>query len=266
MRYSVCLPAVLRNKEVGEALSDVRESGFEQYEIWGWWDRDIDLYVQAQQKENLKIAALCTRMVPLTDPARRTEYIQGLKETIAVCHKLSCKTVISQVGREIAGLTRAEQHASIVDGLRDCVWLLRENDLTLVIEPLNTKINNPGYYLWSSEEAFQIVEEVGDVHVKVLYDLYHQYVMDDLNLEQIVSNIDKIGHFHMAGYPGRHEPMIDSEIDYPQILRTISQSGYRGSVGLEYIPLLDAKEGLKVLREQLKNVINASSDPLVGEV
>lgn len=83
---------------------------------------------------------------------------------------------------------------------------MREYDLTLVIEPLNTKVDHPGYYLWRAAEAFDIVDEVEDDHVKVLYDLYHQAVMQDLRLYEIERNIDKIGHFHMAGCPGRHEP------------------------------------------------------------
>lgn len=254
MHYSVCIPAVLGGTEIGEALASVREAGFDHYEFWGWWDQNADLYEKAQQKEKLTIAALCTRMIPLTDPACRMEYIRGLQETVEICHKLGCTTIISQVGQEIEGLTREEQHASIVDGLRECVTILRENDLTLVIEPLNTRIDHPGYYLWSSKEAFEIVDEVGDSHVKVLYDLYHQYVMNDLNLKMIVENIDKIGHFHMAGYPGRHEPMIDSEINYPEILRAIRQNGYPGSIGLEYFPVQDAREGLKALCRQLQSI------------
>ena len=254
MYYSVCIPAVLGREEPSEALNCVRESGFDHYEIWGWWDQNMDAYLKAQQKEKLTITALCTRMIPLTDPKCRSEYIQGLQESVEICHKLGCKTIISQVGQEMNKLSREAQHASIVEGLQECIPLLRENNLNLVFEPLNTRIDHPGYYLWSSQEAFQIVDEVGDPHVKVLYDLYHQYVMDDLNLNLIQKNINKIGHFHMAGYPGRHEPMFDNEIDYLEILRVIRQSGYQGSVGLEYDPVQDVKEGLKVHDRLLKNI------------
>ena len=251
MTYSVCIPAVLRGKNVKEALEAVRAAGYNHYEFWGWWGQDMDAYKEAQEKQQLSPAALCTKMIPLTDAVRRQEYLEGLKETVEVCHKLGCKTIISQVGSELEGVSRQEPHAGIVEGLRMCVPILEENDLTLVIEPLNTRIDHKGYYLWSSEEAFQIVDEVGSRYVKVLFDLYHQYVMEDLSIERIVHNIDKIGHFHMAGYPGRHEPLIDSEIDYPSILKAIEQSGYQGAVGLEYMPVQDAEAGLKVLCGQL---------------
>ena len=254
MHYSVCIPAVLGKKEPSAALNAVKAANFEQYEIWSWWDKDIAAYQKAQQENHLTIAALCTSFIPLTDPARRQDYVNGLRSTIEVCRKLGCKTVISQVGQELDDRSREEQHESIAAGLRECVPLLKDADITLVIETLNTKIDHRGYYLWSSEEAFRIIDEVGDPHVKVLFDLYHQYIMNDLDIGHIVKNIDKIGHFHMAGYPGRHEPMIDSEIDYPKILKAISETGYQGSVGLEYFPVHDAEEGLKLLHEQLNMI------------
>lgn len=251
MYFSVCLPAVLGNKSVGEGLATVKEAGFRHYEIWSWWDQELEAY-QSMVGQELTLAALCTRMISLTDSSCREAYLKGLAETAEVCHKLGCKTIISQVGQELEGVSRKVQHDSIVAGLRACVPLLQRHGLTLVIEPLNMKIDHPGYYLWSFAEAVQIIDEVGDEHVKVLCDLYHQYVMDDLDMEVILKHLHKIGHFHMAGCPGRHEPLINSEIDYPDILRTIREGGYQGGVGLEYFPVQDEAEGLKILFEQLE--------------
>lgn len=254
MHYSVCIPAVFAGKAPDSALCHVAAAGFARYEIWSWWDQDIDACMKAQKENGLEIAAVCTFFISLTDPACREAYKDGLKKTIEVCKKLGCKTVISQVGQERKNVPRALQHASIVEGLKECAAMLEENDITLVFEPLNTKIDHPGYYLWSSAEAFEIEEEIGSSHVKVLFDLYHQYIMDDLSADEIVKNMDKIGHFHMAGYPGRHEPLIDSEIDYKTILKAIEDSGYQGSIGLEYFPVYDAAEGLKALQKELHAV------------
>lgn len=250
-QYSVCLPSVLGGMDAEEALKIVKETGYQRYEFWGWWDQDIDAYVDAQKKEGLQITTMCTKNIPLNDPSYREAFIEGLKETAEVCQKLGCKTIITQTGQELSDVSREEQHQSIVEGLRACKSVLEEYDLTLLLEPLNTRVDHVGYYLWSSEEAFQMIDEVNNVHVKVLYDLYHQYVMDDLNLERIVENIEKIGHFHMAGYPGRHETTQDSEIDYDKILRAIWKSGYEGTVGIEYFPVHAAKEGLLKLYNQL---------------
>ena len=254
MYYSVCVPAVFRGKKIEDVLPAVRRAGFDYYEFWGWQGVDVDACYAAQQREGLKLRTLCTKAEPLTNPQKRQEYVDGLKATAEICKKMGAKVIITQVGSEQEGMSREAQHVSIVEGLRACVPVLEEHDLVLMIEPLNTKINHPGYYMWSSEEAFQIVDEVGSKHVKVLYDIYHQHITGDLSVEKIVQNLDKIAHFHVAGFPGRHEPLIDSEIDYPTILRAIKECGYQGSVGLEYMPVNDAEEGLKILHEQLLKI------------
>lgn len=251
MYYSACIPAIFGGQPIPQALAHVRAAGLRHYEFWGWNPEQIEEFSAAQAAHGLTPVAMCTTFHDLTDPNGRENYLAGLRETIPVCRKLGCKTIISQVGPELAHLSRQEQHESIVAGLRAAASLMEEAGMTLVFEPLNTRIDHVGYYLWSADEAFQIVDEVGSPNVKVLIDLYHHYVMDDLDISKIVANIHKIGHFHMAGYPGRHEPLIDSEVDYASILSSIRQSGYQGAMGLEYFPVHPAEEGLKALYPQL---------------
>ena len=251
MYYSACIPALFRGMPIHEALPLVKEAGLGHYEFWMWKGQDIDAIVSAQDALGLTPVAMCTTEFALTDPSRREAFAAGIAETIPVCHALGCKKIITQVGAELSHLTRQEQHASIVAGLKAVVPLLEEADLTLIFEPLNTRVDHKGYYLWSCEEAFAIQKEVGSDRVKVLLDLYHQAVMDDLNLPLILENLDKIGHFHMAGCPGRHEPHFDSNLDYAPILRSIREAGYSEAVGLEYFPVKPALEGLKTLIPQL---------------
>ena len=252
MKYSACVSALFLGKPVEETLDAVKAAGLNQYEFWSWWDQDTERILEAQQRTGLRPAAFCTRMVSLVEPAHRNEYLDGLSETAEVCRKLECSAVITQVGAELKNVSREKQHESLVEGLKACVPLLEKNDLTLVFEPLNTKIDHPGYYLTASEEAFQLVDEVGSSRVKVLFDLYHQYITEGLNIERILKSLDKIGHFHVAGYPGRHEPLVHSEIDYPLILRALSEAGFDQTVGLEYFPQEDAVQGLSALMQTLK--------------
>lgn len=251
MFYSVCIPAVLGSKTTSEALHAVAAAGFEHYEIWSWWDRDMDEYLTLQKQLGLSIAGLLTDLVSLVDASCHDTYVEKLKGAIAMCQKMGCKSIISQVGQEMSTISREEQHANLVAGLRKCAPLLEEAGVTLLIEPLNTRIDHIGYYLWESQEAYEIIDEVACPNIKVLFDLYHQHIMNDLVIEDIVKNIDKIGHFHMAGHPGRHEPLVKNEIDYIPILTAIRDCGYQGGIGLEYMPVNDPVEGLKELFGQL---------------
>lgn len=251
MFYSACVPALFGGSSARDALAAARDAGLKHYEFWGWNEEQIAAYAEAQAEFGMTPVAMCTTFHELTDPNGREKYVEGIKKTIPVCKELGCKNIISQVGPERSDLSRQAQHDSIVAGLKAAAPYVEEAGLTLVFEPLNTRIDHVGYYLWSADEAFQIQAEVGSPNVKVLLDLYHQYVMDDLDIDKIVANISRIGHFHMAGYPGRHEPLIDSEVDYAAILSAIRRTGYREAVGLEYMPVHPAAEGLKALHAQL---------------
>ena len=249
MFFSPCVSSLFAGKPVHECLASVREAGYGHYEFWSWWDQDVEKILAEQARLDMKPAAMCTRFIPLNDPARRGEYLQGLRESLQVARQLDSPVIISQVGQALEGLTRTQQHDSIRDGLTACLPLLQDYGVTLAIEPLNTQIDHPGYYLTHATEAFGIVREVGSPSVKVLYDIYHQYITEKCPLDDILDNLKAIAHFHLAGYPGRHEPWISSKIDYRAILRRLRKAGYKGSVGLEYFPLGEAVEGLREFAE-----------------
>lgn len=250
MEYSVCINAVFRGVPAPEALRRVRAAGYGAFEFWGWWDQDVEALAAAIRETGLRPAAHCTRMIPLTDPSRRGEYLLGLRESAQTARRLGCGTLISQVGSEIPSLTRAEQHASIVEGLRQCLPVLEEENLTLVIEPLNLR-THPGYYLDRSDEAFEIIREVDSPRVRVLFDVFHQQITEGDLIETLTKNVALIGHIHIAGNPGRHEPLRDSEVCYPAVLRALKTAGYDGAVGLEYFPLAEPEEGLREILEQM---------------
>ena len=247
--FSPCVSSLFSGKPVHECLAPVREAGYNHYEFWSWWDQDVDKILDEQTRLAMKPAAMCTRFIPLNDPARRSEYLQGLRESLRVAGLLGCPVIISQAGQALEGVTRARQHDSIRDGLTACLPLLKGTGVTLALEPLNIQIDHPGYYLTHATEAFDIAGEVGSGSVKVLYDIYHQYITERSPLSDILDNLNAIAHFHLAGYPGRHEPWVDSEIDYRAILRAIRSAGYEGGIGLEYSPLGDVGEGLREFAE-----------------
>jgi len=60
---------------------------------------------------------------------------------------------------------------------------------------------------------------------------------------EIASTIGKyhqfFGHYHTAGVPGRNEIGRNQEIYYPAICRAILETGYRGYIAQEFIPVED---------------------------
>ena len=122
--------------------------------------------------------------------------------------------------------------------------MLERAGITLVFEPLNDLVDHIGYYLVRSEQAFAIVDQVASESVKVVFDIYHQQISEGNVIRNAVDNIGRIGHFHAAGNPGRHE-LTRGELNYAEIFREIRESGYEGFVGLEYWPIDETEAGLK---------------------
>lgn len=247
MKISISVDAVFFGKDFVKSMNEISEAGVKAFEFWGWWDKDLEAIRNTQEQLNLTPVACCTHFISLVDAAKRGDYLQGLRESIKAAKQLGCKTLISQVGNDL-GTSRYAQKQNLIEGLTECAPLLEEEDMLLVIEPLNTLVDHPGYYLTSSEEAFEIIEAVNCPKVKVLFDIYHQQIMEGNLIQRITENIDKIGHFHAAGNPGRHE-LYYGEINYPEVFRAIDKTDYQGYVGFEYFPLDEPIKGIKAFPE-----------------
>lgn len=234
----------MEGQSLESALQVVHQCGIGAFEFWGWWDKDLSAVIEARDRFGLEIAACCTRFISLVNPAVRNDYLQGLRESIDAATRLNCPTLISQVGDAIPDTDREVQHQSLVDGLKQAAPMLEQAGVTLVIEPLNEIVDHPGYYLTRSDEAFEIIDQVGSDRVKVVYDIYHQQITEGHLIDTITRNVEKIGHFHAAGNPGRHE-LTSGEIDYGQVFQAIQATNYDGYVGLEYWPLDPVPDGLK---------------------
>ena len=105
----------------------------------------------------------------------------------------------------------------------------------MLVEPLNTRVDHPGYYLSSTIEGLDIIDEVADPNIRLLYDIYHSVVMDESPPEVLNGRVDLVAHLHLADAPGRHEPGTGT-MDWRRHLEWISENGYDGLCGLEYRP------------------------------
>lgn len=245
MNFSVCVDAVYMGKDLFTSLDAIQKCGLNTFEFWGWEDKPMDNLADYVKASGMTVAAFCTKFISLTDPSKRDDYIEGLKETVEWADKLGCKTLISQVGAD-TGARREFQADSLTEGLIKSEETLKDTGITLVIEPLNTRVDHKGYFLSSSDETADILKAVNSPSVKMLFDIYHQQISEGDIIRHIQEYIQIIGHFHAAGNPGRHE-LYHSELDYNKVFEAINALGYDKYMGLEYFPENDPKIGLKKL-------------------
>lgn len=246
MKYSVCTDALFPKLPTENAIGICAKLGYEFIEFWHLGGKNIQKIKEECEKYGVKVNDFCTLYNNLVEEEKRSDFIDGLKKSIETAKFLDCKKLIVTTGNEISGLSRGKMHESIVEGLAAASKIAAESEIMLVLEPLNVKVNHMGYYLSSSKEAFDIVKEVANPYVKVLFDYYHQSITEGDLVRTTVENIDYIGHTHIAANPGRGEFFSEtSEINYKAIFDALKESKYTGCVGLEYFINSDPEESLK---------------------
>ncbi len=246
MRLCVPIPCFFDDHHFEEAVKAVASLGYDAVETYSWQHLDLGSVRAACEENGVELLSMCTTEFRMTTPEHRTLWLEGLRESCAAARRVGASRLITQVGQD-SGAPRELQHTSIVAALTDARPILEESGITVMIEPLNTYVNHLGYYLWSSREAFDIIREVDHPLVKVVYDIYHQQVMEGNIIPNVTANLDCIAHLHSAGHPGRHE-LQRGENDYRFIFDAIDAAGYQGACGLEYMPLMEPMESLRKAR------------------
>ena len=246
MRICIPVPCFFGKMDFCEAIAKIAQLGFDAAETYNWKSLDLDAVRNACEQSGVELLSMCTTEFNMTNPAKREDWLNGLKESCAAAKRVGASKLITQVGAD-TGEERARQHDSIVAALKQAKPILEDSGVTIMIEPLNIYVNHPGYYLWSSREAFEIIHEVDHPLVKVVYDIYHQQVMEGNIIPSITQNLDCIAHLHSAGHPGRHELQF-GENDYKVVFAAVDKAGYTGACGLEYGPTMDSVESLKEFR------------------
>jgi len=266
----VCIEPFFVGESMGDKMRKVKKTGYDAIEFW-FWDHEFDGKNLVPYKKNIQeVSALCKilnmKVIDivvnspdgtiggfLTRPEDREKYLERLKKTIEVAHKINCGKLITCSGNEVPGKTGQEQVDSMVHTLAKAAEIAASEDIVLVLEPLNTVIDHPGYFLSSVETALDIVQTVDHPGLKLLYDVYHMQVMKEDHLSTISNNIHLIGHFHAASAPGRNE-IYRGEVDFRTILETIGIAGYDGYFGLEYWPSEEETVSLSKTREYLAKI------------
>ncbi len=249
-KFSVCIEMIFGEVPFIERIDEVAKSGLDAFEFWGWQEKDLEAINEKCSETGLDLAAITAGNVVLTDPEQIEETVDQIKKSIKTAKEIKSQNIIITVGQELEAYDRSVQHQNIVQVLKEVAPAAEKAEIMLVVEPLNTAVDHIGYYLSSSREGYEIVNEVNSEAVRLLFDIYHQQITEGNLIDNIKEHIGLIGHFHLADVPGRHEPGT-GELNYRNILSAITDTDYDRYVGCEFRPEQSSREAL----EDFKRII-----------
>jgi hydroxypyruvate isomerase len=241
---------------IEERIRGVAAAGFDAIEFWDWRTRDLAALASLCAGLGIAVTTMSgQRAGSLVDSRDFTLYRDQVVASIEAAHKVSCPNLMlltnpldsgGHITNAYPDISPQEKRENCVHALSELAPLAVDGDITLLVEPLNTIIDHPGYWLDGAGVAFEIIRAVDSPRVRVLYDLYHMQAMEQDVQRDIEENLNLIGYVHAADYPGRHEPGT-GDMDYPSILRLLDELGYHGTVGFEFSPAGSSEDALRTI-------------------
>jgi hydroxypyruvate isomerase len=268
IKLSVCIEPFFEGLHYIDKIKKAAELGFKHYEYWfhnlkfengGFQDeiKNFDAVAEVNNEHGISLNDFVFNhpdggiKADLINIDHKQKLVDGLGVIIPLAKKAGCKKLISGSGNKIPGQKKEAGVEAMIDNLKTLAPLCEKEDITIILEPFNSRVDHPDYFLDDPHTALEVLKAVKSSHVKMLFDIYHMQIMDGNILAFLERNISYIGHFHVAGVPGRTEPM-DCELNYPYILKEIDVMGYDGCFGLEYWPTMDDAESLSSSKKYLE--------------
>lgn len=240
MHYSYNI-LVFGDEPVEKSAERLHRYGYDALELVGEPERyDWDEVRQVLQKYDFKTVSVCNiysreRDLTSADPTVRAHARNYIAETIRMAGHVGAQTVIvaptanMRIRRELS--TPEEEWAMAVEGIRECASVAEQHGVRLVIEPWNrfeTHLVN------RLDQAVRLAQEVDRPNVKIMGDLFHMNI-EEANIPQAIRSAgDWLCHTHIADnqrdLPGK------GHLDWPEIVQALKDTGFDGSLVLEYIP------------------------------
>ena len=249
-RYSACIEWLFEKEApvFADRIRAAKAAGLSGIEFWGATSKDLDAVRAALDETGLAIAGILAEpMSQLTDPATHPAFLEGVRASLQNALKLGARAMIVTTGDERHDVSREVQHAAIVKVLKDAADIVKGSGVVLALEPLNDRVDHQGYYLTSTVEGLDIVDEVDRPEVRLLYDVYHSAMMGEHTEDVLEGRVDRVVHVHLADTQGRGEPGSGT-MDWRARLDWLADHGYYGFVGLEYRPSGSTEDSLSFMR------------------
>jgi hydroxypyruvate isomerase len=185
-------------------------------------------------------------------PGRIDEFRRGVDQALHYARLTGCRKLHAMPGKVPAGVDRERCLPVFVDNLIFAADAAAAEGVDILIEPINTRVDIPGYLLDRTGLALEIMARAKRSNIHLQFDIYHMQIMEGDLARSIERLLPRIGHMQLADNPGRNEPGT-GEIHYEWLLKRIDELGYTGWIGCEYKPRGATVAGLSWAAEYLSH-------------
>lgn len=237
MKFSANLGFLWTEKSLPDAIRAAKSAGFSAVECHWPYETPPELVDAALKETGLTMLGLNTirgeegqnGLAALPD--RKADAKASIDQAIEYAVKIGAQNIHVMAGFN----DTCDGRHTFIDNLEYACERSSEHKLTMLIEPLN-KYDAPGYFLHTTEQAVEIIEDVGRPNLKLMFDCYHVGRTEGDVSTRLKDLLPFIGHIQFASVPDRGAP-DHGDLNYKEIFAAIEQMGWDKPIGAEYKPV-----------------------------
>ncbi|OGP93740.1 MAG: hypothetical protein A2156_15555 [Deltaproteobacteria bacterium RBG_16_48_10] len=187
------------------------------------------------------------------DEQVRQAAVQRIRDQIDFASHFGAKVIIGLIKGPLpeGEPERVLARSKAIDCLKRCADYAQKARISLVLEAINRYETN---FLNTAEETDEFLQEIGSPAIGLHLDTFHMNI-EEVSIEgAIKKNVKRLMHMHLADSnrwaPGR------GHLDFHSILSALREIGYQGYLGLECLPIPDAKSAAEYAFRYLEDLLS----------
>lgn len=182
------------------------------------------------------------------DAGIRASAVQRLKEHIDLAAQLDCLLVIGSMRAHIPDMAqRSRYEAWLTEALLELAAYGRGQGVNIVLESIMRYMNN---YLNTAPETVDYLRRLGQPNLTLHIDTHSMHVEDPDSVSAIQYCGKDIGYVHFSDsnrrFPG------GGNIEFKPIIKALTNVGYAGFIGMEFVPWPDAWQSARLGLEYVR--------------
>ncbi|MBC8370343.1 MAG: TIM barrel protein [Planctomycetes bacterium] len=233
----------LSDRPFTDRIAKAKEMGFNHVEFWPWRNKNLGAIADACAQHQVKITQFTAwGFNPgMNNPQNHKKFVDEITAACDAAKQIGAPMMTVVAGNDQHGMSQTEMHDHVITGLNLVKDIAAENEIMLILEPMNIRRDHHGHCLYGSEGALRICRAVDSPWVKINWDLYHMQISEGDLCGHLNEGFDQVGYIQLADHPGRHEPGT-GEINYSRVLKELVKLGYNKPIGVECSPSIAAED------------------------
>jgi len=148
-KFAVNVEIWWKNLDLSARIEKTAEFGFPAIEFWSYDDKDLEAMRRACDTHDLVITQFTAWgfQPGMNNPENHDLVEKKIKEACQVAKKLNCKWATVVGGDDQPGMTREQMHENIIKALKRIAPIAEDNDLTLILEPMNIRADTRSIFI-----------------------------------------------------------------------------------------------------------------------